>query len=524
MTTNKNLKKLPIGIQTFSEIREENYVYVDKTGIALDLIENGKYYFLSRPRRFGKSLFVDTLKCIFEGKKELFTGLAIENAWDWSQKHPVISISFAGGVTDSRRLLEERILNALQILAEQFDVTPRFDNIADRFEDLIRQVREKTDQKVVILVDEYDKPILDNITHPEIAAQLRECLKDLYSVIKAQDDNIRFVFITGVSKFSKVSIFSGLNNLDDITLDPKYSTLCGYTQKDLEQCFGEHLQGYDLKKIKQWYNGYNWLGEHVYNPFDILLFISKGYKFRNYWFETGTPTFLIKLIESGKYFTPAIETIHASEELIGSFDIEEIAIETLLFQAGYLTIDRETQVADDIIYILKYPNKEVKKSLTDYLLSQLSQNRVKKQAIKSDLYDALCEMNLDALPLIFHSFFASIPHDWYRKNNLSGYEGYYASIFYCYFASLGLDVTPEDTTNHGRIDMTLKMDDAIFIFEFKVVELVKEENSALEQIKAKRYHEKYETSGDVYLVGVEFSKEDRNIVGYEWEKVLPRLK
>jgi len=519
MTINKKLKKLPIGIQTFSEIREENYVYVDKTGIALDLIENGKYYFLSRPRRFGKSLFVDTLRCIFEGRKELFEGLAIENAWDWSQKHPVISISFAGGVTDARPLLEERILNALQIIAEQFQVTPRFNNIADRFEDLIRQIRKKTGQKVVVLVDEYDKPILDNITNPEIAAQLRECLKDLYSVVKAQDDNIRFVFITGVSKFSKVSIFSGLNNLKDITLDPRYGTICGYTQEDLEHKFKEHLKGCDLNKIQTWYNGYCWLGAPVYNPFDVLLFLdSPSKKYKNYWFETGTPTFLVKLIETGKYFTPAIETIQASEELLGSFDIENIEVETLLFQAGYLTIDQEKQMADDIIYILKYPNKEVKKSLTDYLLSQLSQNRVKKQAIKSNLYDALCEKNLDTLHPIFHSFFASIPNDWYRKNNLSGYEGYYASIFYCYFASLGLDVTPEDTTNHGRIDMTLKMDDAIFIFEFKVVELVKEENSALEQIKAKRYHEKYETSGEVYLVGVEFSKEDRNIVGFEWEK------
>jgi len=518
MAINKNLKKLPIGIQSFSKIRESNYVYVDKTDIALQLIESGEYYFLSRPRRFGKSLFVDTLRCIFEGKKELFTGLAIENVWDWSQKHPVISISFAGGVTDSRRLLEERILNALQKIAEQFDITPRFDNIADRFDDLICQVRKKTGQKVVVLVDEYDKPILDNITNPEIAAQLRECLKDLYSVVKSQDDNIRFVFITGVSKFSKVSIFSGLNNLRDITLSRKFSTICGYTQENLLSEFEAHLPGCDLDMIQAWYNGYNWRGEAVYNPFDILLFLANDHEFRNYWFETGTPTFLIKLIETGKYFIPAIETIEASDELIGSFDIEEIEIETLLFQAGYLTIDQEKQMADDIIYILKYPNKEVKKSLSDYLLSQLSQNRVKKQAIKSNLYDALCEKNLDTLHPIFHSFFASIPNDWYRKNNLSGYEGYYASIFYCYFASLGLDVTPEDTTNHGRIDMTLKMENAIFIFEFKVVELVKEKNSALEQIKAKRYHEKYKTSGEVYLVGVEFSKEDRNIVGFEWEK------
>jgi len=519
MAINKNLKKLPIGIQTFSEIRENDYVYVDKTGIALDLIENGKYYFLSRPRRFGKSLFVDTLRCIFEGRKELFEGLAIENQWDWNQKHPVISLTFAADILESKEDLAESIHDQLSRNCRKLGITTENKRPALRFQELIEKAHETSGQKVIVLVDEYDKPILDNITSPEIAVKMREGLKGLYSVIKAQDDNIRFVFITGVSKFSKVSIFSGLNNLKDITLDPRYGTICGYTQEDLEHKFKEHLKGCDLNKIQTWYNGYCWLGAPVYNPFDVLLFLdSPSKKYKNYWFETGTPTFLVKLIETGKYFTPAIETIQASEELIGSFDIEEIEIETLLFQAGYLTIDQEKQMADDIIYVLKYPNKEVKKSLSDYLLSQLSQNRVKKQAIKSNLYDALCEKNLDTLHPIFHSFFASIPNDWYRKNNLSGYEGYYASIFYCYFASLGLDVTPEDTTNHGRIDMTLKMENAIFIFEFKVVELVKEKNSALEQIKAKRYHEKYKTSGEVYLVGVEFSKEDRNIVGFEWEK------
>jgi len=518
MAIRKNVKKLPIGIQTFSKIREDNYVYVDKTDIALQLIEGGEYYFLSRPRRFGKSLFVDTLRCIFEGKKELFTGLAIENVWDWSQKHPVISISFAGGVTDSRRLLEERILNALQKIAEQFDITPRFDNIADRFDDLICQVRKKTGQKVVVLVDEYDKPILDNITNPDNAAQLRECLKDLYSVIKARDVDIRFVFITGVSKFSKVSIFSGLNNLQDITLSPKYGAICGYTQPDLEREFKDHIIDCNLETIKQWYNGYNWQGEPVYNPFDILLFLSNEKEYDNYWFETGTPTFLIDLIEAKRYYLPNLEKIKASNELIGNFDIEHIKIEALLFQAGYLTIKSKRRIGDKSQYLLKYPNKEVKNSFTDYLLTRLCQDSSTKEDIQGVLYEALDQRDLNALHPIFHSFFASIPNDWYRKNNIAGYEGYYASIFYCYFASLGLDVTPEDTTNHGRIDMTLKMNDTIFIFEFKVVELVKEKNSALEQIKAKRYHEKYEMSGEVYLVGVEFSKEDRNIVGFEWEK------
>ncbi len=518
MTKKHPLKKLPIGIQTFSEIREENYVYVDKTGIALDLIENGKYYFLSRPRRFGKSLFVDTLKNIFEGQKELFKGLAIEDKWDWNQKNSVISLTFAADVLQSKEDLAESIHDQLSRNCRQLDITTENQRPALRFQELIEKVHEATGQKVVVLVDEYDKPILDNITNPEIAVQMREGLKGLYSVIKARDADIQFVFITGVSKFSKVSIFSGLNNLQDITLSPKYGTLCGYTQNDLEREFKDHLIDCNLEKIKQWYNGYNWLGKPVYNPFDILLFLSNEKDYSNYWFETGTPTFLIDLIEANRYYLPSIEKIKASYELIGSFDIDHIKIETLLFQAGYLTIKSKRRVGDKCQYLLKYPNKEVKNSLTDYLLTRLCHNSSTKEDIQGDLYEALTEKDLNALKVIFHSFFASIPHDWYRKNNLAGYEGYYASIFYCYFASLGLDVTPEDTTNHGRIDMTLKMDDAIFIFEFKVVELVKEKNSALEQIKAKRYHEKYETSGEVYLVGVEFSKEDRNIVRFIWEK------
>ncbi|WP_300668165.1 ATP-binding protein [Desulfoluna sp.] len=512
------LKKLPIGIQTFSEIREDDYVYVDKTGIALTLIENGKYYFLSRPRRFGKSLFVDTLRCLFEGQKELFNGLAIEDHWDWSRSFPVITLTFAAGVLRSEEQLLESIHDQLDRNSRKLGVKTTHTNPALRLQELIEKTHEASGKKVVVLVDEYDKPILDNLDSPEIAVQMREGLKDLYSVIKARDAELRFVFLTGVSKFSKVSIFSGLNNLQDITLSKKFGSICGYTQADLQHHFKNHLTGCDPEQIKSWYNGFNWLGESVYNPFDILLFIANDHAFKNYWFETGTPTFLVNLIQTGKYFIPAIETIQASDELIGSFDIESINVATLLFQAGYLTIDREKQVADDIIYLLKYPNKEVKKSLTGYLLSHLSQNMEEKQGIKGNLYEALCRKELDALHAIFHSFFASIPNDWYRKNNLSRYEGYYASIFYCYFASLGLNVTPEDTTNHGRIDMTLKMKDTIFVFEFKVVELINETNSALEQIKAKRYHEKFAGYGEAYLVGVEFSKEERNIVGYAWGK------
>jgi len=513
------MKKLPIGIQTFSEIRTDNYVYVDKTAIALNLIQNGKYYFLSRPRRFGKSLFLDTLNNIFKGNQGLFKGLYIDDKYDWDQSFPVINISFAGGVMTSREQLDITIKAILENNFEKFDVTCKHSEISLQFQELIKNIHDKYKQRVVILVDEYDKPILDNITNTEIAVEMREGLKNLYSVIKDCDEYLKFVFLTGVSKFSKVSIFSGLNNLDDITVDSRYATICGYTQKDLEIRFTEHLVDCDINEIKKWYNGYSWLGEKVYNPFDILLFFAKGKEYRNYWFETGTPTFLINLLQTRNYYIPAIENIRVSERMLGSFNIEDIDPEALLFQSGYLTIVNKRKVGARLEYVLSYPNLEVKYSLTDHMLSALSKATHVQGNIQSDLDDVLQNNDLDKLKNIIYSFFASIPNDWYRKNSMSDYEGYYASIFYSYFASLGLDVIPEDATNHGKIDMTLKFKGIIYIFEFKVVELVKDKNSALQQIKDKKYYQKYSDYKDIYLIGIEFSKKDRNITGYEWEKL-----
>ncbi len=514
------MKKLPIGIQTFSKIRSGDFIYVDKTDIALKLIQNGEYYFLSRPRRFGKSLFIDTLKNIFKGNKALFKGLYIYDKYDWEQSYPVINISFTGGVIQDRPSLDEKINNQLWLAADEFGIEFQFSNISDKFYELVLKIYKKFNKKAVILIDEYDKPILDNITDTEVAVEMREGLKNLYSVIKDCDEYLKFVFLTGVSKFSKVSIFSGLNNLQDITTDERYGVICGYTQDDLEREFHEYLADCDLDEIKKWYNGYAWLGERVYNPFDILLFLDSPSKmFKNYWFETGTPSFLIKLLRNNRYFIPEIEQIEAGEELIGSFDIENIKAETLLFQAGYLTIRETMQLGAEIIHTLKYPNLEVKKALTDYILTELVYDIAKKNKNKISIYRALQKGEPDNFKDIFIALFASIPHDWYRKNSIANYEGYYASIFYSYFASLGLDVIPEDTTNHGKIDMTLKFEGVIYIFEFKVTELVKDNNSALQQIKDRKYYQKYSDVKDIYQIGIEFSKEERNITAYEWEKV-----
>ncbi|WP_459936171.1 ATP-binding protein [Desulfonatronum parangueonense] len=511
------MKKLPIGIQSFDKIIEDDQYYVDKTAFIHELAQSGSYYFLSRPRRFGKSLFVSTIKAAYQGKRKLFQGLYLENHWNWDAVHPVVHLSFGTGVAKSVEELQVIFDEILYDHQRAFDLTFGKHSRQGRFAELIQTLHDKYNQKVVVLVDEYDKPILDNIEKPEMAAAIRDELKNYYSVIKDADPYLRFVFITGVSKFSKVSLFSGLNNLKDITIDERYSAICGYTQDELESVFADRLHGVDLEQVRLWYNGYNWLGEEVYNPFDILLYLDSR-EFRPYWFETGTPTFLVKLLQEGKYNIPALEELTASEKLLGSFDVERIDVETLLFQTGYLSIKTVRQVAGTRRFTLGYPNLEVKQSLTDALLPHLTGVLAASEAAKFAAYDALAESDLDGLRDVFHAFFSSIPADWYRKNQLAGYDGYYSSIFYCYFAALGLEVIPEDANSLGRIDMTIKLEDKIFIFEFKVIGPGVQPGAALEQIRQKRYADKYKTPGVmVHLVGVEFEPQKRNIAGFAWE-------
>ncbi|MCF8105316.1 MAG: ATP-binding protein [Desulfohalobiaceae bacterium] len=510
------MKKLPIGIQTFEKLIESNCYYVDKTRFISELAQAGDYYFLSRPRRFGKSLFLSTIKAAYQGKKDLFQGQYLFDHWDWDRTNPVVHISFGSGVLRTIEELQQSFTYILSEHAKEYKISFSYDDLRSRFAELIHTLCRQFGQKVVVLVDEYDKPILDNIEKPATAVEIREELKNYYSVIKDADPYLEFVFITGVSKFSKVSLFSGLNNLKDITLDKRFSAICGYTQQELETVFVDRLDGVDKDQVQQWYNGYNWLGDEVYNPFDILLYLDSK-EFRNYWFETGTPGFLVKLLQEGRYSIPEVEDLTVGEEIVGSFDIDSIVAEALLFQTGYLTIRGFSQTGAFSRYRLGYPNMEVKASLTNSILNGLSQARLAKTRNQSDLLDALSVNDLDKLRELFQAFFASIPHDWYRKNQLAGYEGYYASIVYCYFAALGLDVHPEEPTNKGRMDLTLRFEDRIYLIEFKVVELT-DQAGALEQIKARGYAEKF-AGQEVYLIGVEFSSEKRNIVGFEWESV-----
>ena len=509
-------KKLPIGIQTFAKLRDDGHYYVDKTGYAVELAQSGNCYFLSRPRRFGKSLFLDTLKQMFEGKRSLFHGLAADERWDWSRTHPVIRISFGGGVLKNRAALDERLGELLQDNQDRLGLSCTHTSLSGRFSQLIAQAHAQTGQTAVVLVDEYDKPILDNITDSAVALDMREGLKDIYSVLKDADEHLRFVFITGVSKFSKVSLFSGLNHLKDITLDSRYSAICGYTDADVDTVFAPELPGLDREEIRRWYNGYNWLGEPVYNPFDLLL-LFRNREFKPYWFETGTPTFLVKLLAKAETFTPDIGRLVATENLLSTFDVDNIPPEALMFQAGYLTIDHVWRIPGRMEVTLKYPNLEVQASLNDSLLQYLVGNPSTPGPHIGRLYRLLQAQDFTGLKTLFQAFFASIPHDWYRNSPIAQFEGYWASIFYSHFAALGLDIRLEDTTNKGRIDMAVLFNAQVFVFEFKVVELVPQ-GRALQQIKDMGYADKYRDRGEpIHLVGVEFSKNDRNIVGFEVE-------
>lgn len=512
-------KQLPIGIQTLSKIREGNYYYIDKTELALSLINNGTHYFLSRPRRFGKSLFIDTLKEIFEGNQKLFKGLAIDSQWDWSVKYPVLRLSFGSGQFSIKENLQQQVEEQLRELEKSAGLEPDSISCSGRLKELIKHLAQQAGQPVVVLIDEYDKPMLDALEQPEIAKANRDFLRGFYATIKDYDAHIRFSFLTGVSKFSKVSLFSGLNNLNDITLDRRYSSLCGYTDDDIDQVFAPELEGLDRQAIRDWYNGYHWLGEGVYNPFDILQLFDKR-EFRNYWFETGTPTFLVDLLFQRKVPTLELDNLLSSSAILSSFDVDDITTEALLFQTGYLTIKQEENLGGQYFYTLGYPNREVYQSLNENLLSVLVKDKTRQTQHSAQLYRLLLVNDFDGLKRLFHSFYASIPHHWYTHNDIQNFEGYYASVFYSYFAGLGMTVIVEDCTNYGRLDMTVKFNNQVYLFEFKVVEIAPE-GKALQQIKDKQYADKYRgLNQPIHLIGVEFSKESRNIVGFEVESGL----
>ena len=514
-----NKRRLPIGIQTFRKIREEHYYYVDKTAYVRRLLDEGTHYFLSRPRRFGKSLFLDTLKEVFEGNEPLFAGLYIQDRWDWSVRYPVLRLSFGSGNFKEPGYVEATLMEQLAGVERRSEVVSEYATAPGRFAALLEALHDHTGQPVAVLIDEYDKPILDALEVPEIARANRDFLRGLYAVIKDSDAHVRFTFITGVSKFSKVSLFSGLNNLKDITLDARYSAICGYTDADLDTVFAPELPGLDRDQIRDWYNGYSWLGdEKVYNPFDILLLFDKR-KFGAYWFETGTPTFLVETLFKRRVSSLALGEMEGSDELLSTFDVDHMATEALLFQTGYLTVTDEEDFSGEPVYRLGYPNREVRQSLNRSLLRYLVRDSTRQMANSVRLYRLLEANDFAGLETLFHAFFASIPYEWYTNNDIADYEGYYASVFYSYFAGLGLNIAVEDSSSHGRLDMAVLFNDHVYLFEFKVVEMASA-GAAMAQLQERRYADKYRALGQpIYLIGVEFSKDTRNLAAFEVESV-----
>ena len=508
---------LPVGIQTLGNIRARNCYYVDKTPHVLRLVREGTHYFLSRPRRFGKSLLIDTLKELFEGNADLFRGLAIHGEWDWTVRHPVVRISFGGRTFTAPGHLDTNLDAQLGKMERDAGIERLHREAPERFAHLIGSLHGNPGEQVVVLVDEYDKPILDALADPEVALANRDFLRGFYGAIKDCDEHIRFCFLTGVSKFSKAGLFSGLNNLRDITLSPSYATICGYTDDDLDTVFAPELEGLDRDAIRRWYNGYSWLGEgKVYNPFDILLLFRERL-FRNYWFETGTPTFLVETLLRRGVPTIGLDGMTAGETLLSSFDVERISMEALLFQTGYLTITGEEVRNGSPRYRLGYPNLEVRQSLGEVLLGALLPEAVRREAEDLPLRERMAADDLTGVGELFRGVFAAIPHQWYMNGPLAAYEGHYASVIHSCFLMQGFEPVGEDSGSRGRADMALKFNGQVYLFEFKVVKRGPE-RTALAQLKAKGYADKYRNLGlPVHLIGVEFSREERNIVAFSVE-------
>ena len=500
--------RYPIGIQSFKELRTGNFLYIDKTEYVYQLVEGSKAYFLSRPRRFGKSLFVNTIEALFQGKKELFKGLFIEDKWNWEQRNPVIKISFSN--IDHKELgLSVAIKKELRKLANNFGFELESDSNGLMFRELIETIC-KTQGKVVVLIDEYDKPIIDYLGEDtEKALENQGILKGFYSILKDADDYLRMVFITGVSKFSRVSIFSDLNNLRDLTTNKQFAGVCGITQEELENNFTEELNLYDKDKIKLWYNGYSWnLNTKVYNPFSLLNFFNDQGEFRNYWFETGTPTFLINLSKKQQFVDFEGITLYLEE--LGAYGIEKIVLVPLMFQTGYLTLKKQN--ADDS-FELDYPNLEVRRSFLNVLVNAYIQDdRNSGAVLVSNLRQNLEEGNLEKVQQIINTLFKSIPYTLWQKEN----EHFYHAIIHLIFKLLGIYVDSEVQTSDGRMDALLRLEKYVYCFEFKLDESAE---MALEQIEKKGYLTPYLHQGKTCIgIGVNFSKEEKKVKEFLWKE------
>jgi Predicted AAA-ATPase/PD-(D/E)XK nuclease superfamily len=510
------MKNLPIGIQTLSEIRANNCIYVDKTELVHRLVTTGKYYFFSRPRRFGKSLLISTLKSLFLGQKNLFEGLWINDKWNWDQTNPVIHISF-DAVDYQGHGLEKAILKQLKRHADAYSITLIETTLKSQFEELLERLA-ASKGKVVLLIDEYDKPIIDYLEDSRLdqAKANRLILRDFYSVLKNADPYLQLVFITGISKFSKVSLFSHLNNLDDITIHEDYGTLTGYTSEELEHYFDDYLKAIEIKlhlsrealmeNMRVWYNGYSWDGEsRVYNPFGTLNFLSKR-MFKNYWFTTGSPAFLIQQMR--KYNRFDVENSVVDSTILDKYDIDNLALIPLLFQTGYLTVKSINPMTGELV--LDYPNQEVRQSMYAFLIDDIAQNphRIYTGMTIQDLNRAFLAKDLTQVQVILNSLLADLPSETYQKQS----EGLYHGLVHLVFNYLGMFAQSEVHSSNGRADAIVQTLTDVYIFEFKFNKTAAE---AVVQIKKNKYADKYRAANKTITgIGVNFSSDKKQIDGW----------
>ena len=517
------MTKYPIGIQTFSNIREEQYLYVDKTRYVYELANTKKYVFLSRPRRFGKSLLISTFHAYFNGRKELFKGLAIDQLEKEWKQYPVLHFSLSMAKRGTVEDLDSVISTQLKWAEKGNGLTANDGNITTRMGDLVKNLYAKTHEKVVILIDEYDAPLLTVLHDPERLEPMRTALQSFYSPLKDLDPYLRFVFITGITKFSQLSIFSQLNNLSNISMSPRYATLTGFTQEELERDFTEGIQGIAddngltyqvaLEKLRTLYDGYHFSrnADGVYNPFSVLQAMQTG-SLDNYWFATGTPTILVKMM---KKLNTNITLIDGSRVPATEFDAPTENMRSVLplfYQSGYLTIKDYEPVSRR--YTLGYPNEEVKVGLMDMFIPFfVSPDTVEASNACWDISEGFLNDDVDKALTAARSFFAAIPYQEGTLKDAPTSEGHFTAMLYVMFSFLNRYVYSQVRTAAGRMDILLKTRTTVYVMELKMDGSADE---ALQQIDDKGYAIPYEADGrKVVKVGINFSSKDRTI--QEWK-------
>ncbi|MGM9777454.1 MAG: AAA family ATPase [Prevotella sp.] len=510
----KPLKPLPVGIQTFSEVISRGMLYIDKTEYVYKMTKLSKYIFLSRPRRFGKSLLVSTLQSYFEGRKELFKGLAIEQLEQEWEKYPVLRFDMSTAKHCNKEELEEYLSNMLRREENRMGITPVSNSANDRLTDLIQMLYTKTGQKVVVLVDEYDTPLLDVVHEDKQLPVLRQVMRNFYSPLKACDPYLRFVFLTGITKFSQLSIFSELNNLKNISMLPPFAALCGITEEEIQTQMSDYVDDFAetqalsreevISQLKKQYDGYHftWPSPDIFNPYSLLNAF-QDCTLGSYWFGSGTPTYLIEMMRKYHIVPSKIGPFRALASAFDAPTEKMKSILPLLYQSGYLTIKAYNRISG--IYTLDMPNNEIRIGLMESLLpNYVSDNSTECGTMIGDMYMALLDDNLDEMLRLLQAFLLTIPY----CDNASS-EGHYQQLLYVIFSLMGKYVDVEVRTPTGRVDIVMRTDKALYLFELK---LNRSAEAAMNQIDLKDYPSRFSLCGlPIIKVGINFDAEKRTI-------------